>query len=162
MAVAGRILIMPKGSYDASVTYEMLDMVSHNNQTWLAKRTNVGIEPSEANSEYWFNMVGISSADLEANKVEILAEVDQKIVTSKEEVLAEVEQKNNASNAEIAGVKASLADYLKKSGGEMTGVLKAVNPSASVEGVRNITAGTSDLTAGTSALATGSIYIVYE
>lgn len=53
MASAGRILIMPKGNYDASVTYEMLDLVKHNGISWLAKKTVVGIEPSIANSEYW-------------------------------------------------------------------------------------------------------------
>lgn len=53
MATAGRILILPKGEYDASVTYEMLDLVKHNGTSWLAKKTVVGIEPSIANGEYW-------------------------------------------------------------------------------------------------------------
>lgn len=61
MASAGRILIMPKGAYDASETYEMLDMVSHNGKSWLAKKTVKGIEPSNANSEFWHNMVDIDS-----------------------------------------------------------------------------------------------------
>ncbi len=54
MADAGRILIMPKGDYSPSVSYEMLDLVSHNNITWLAKKDVIGIEPSTANSEHWF------------------------------------------------------------------------------------------------------------
>ena len=60
MAIAGRILIMPKGNYDASVTYEMLDLVKHNGTSWLAKKTVVGIEPSEANAEYWQKMFDIN------------------------------------------------------------------------------------------------------
>ena len=60
MASAGRILIMPKGNYDSSVTYEMLDMVSYNGTSWLAKKTVSGIEPSAANSEYWHNMVDLN------------------------------------------------------------------------------------------------------
>lgn len=56
MATAGRILIMPKGAYDESTTYEMLDLVKHNGTSWLAKKTVIGIEPSEANSEYWHKM----------------------------------------------------------------------------------------------------------
>lgn len=56
MASAGRILIMPKGSYDSTVTYEMLDLVKHNGTSWLARKTSVGIEPSETNSEYWQDM----------------------------------------------------------------------------------------------------------
>jgi len=54
LADAGRILIMPKGDYSPSVSYEMLDLVSHNNITWLAKKDVIGIEPSTANSEHWF------------------------------------------------------------------------------------------------------------
>ena len=60
MATAGRILIMPKGAYDKNATYEMLDLVSYNGTSWLAKKTVTGIAPSEANSEYWHNMVNIS------------------------------------------------------------------------------------------------------
>lgn len=53
MTSAGRILIIPKGNYDSSVTYEMLDLVKHNGKSWLAKKTSVGIEPSESNADYW-------------------------------------------------------------------------------------------------------------
>ena len=56
MADAGRILIMPKGTYDASVSYERLDLVRHNGKVWLAKKNAVGVEPSTANEEYWFDM----------------------------------------------------------------------------------------------------------
>lgn len=61
MVSAGRILIMPKGNYDSSATYEMLDLVSHNGKSWLAKKTSVGIEPSEANAEYWQDMFEITA-----------------------------------------------------------------------------------------------------
>ena len=60
MASAGRILIMPKGTYNASTTYEMLDMVNYNGASWLAKKTVTGIEPSEANSEHWHNLIKIT------------------------------------------------------------------------------------------------------
>lgn len=60
METAGRILIMPKGAYDKNTAYEMLDLVSHIGTSWLAKKTVTGIEPSDANSEYWHNMVNIS------------------------------------------------------------------------------------------------------
>lgn len=59
MASAGRILIMPKGNYNAETEYEMLDLVSLNGKTWLAKKNVVGIEPSDANSEYWHDLVDI-------------------------------------------------------------------------------------------------------
>lgn len=60
MASAGRILIMPKGAYDASVTYQTLDLVNHNGKSWLAKKTVLGIEPSDANNEHWQNMFNIN------------------------------------------------------------------------------------------------------
>ena len=70
MASAGRILIMPKGNYDPSATYEMLDMVHHNGTSWLAKKTAKGIEPSAANSEHWHNMVGFDPSDFESRKAD--------------------------------------------------------------------------------------------
>ena len=53
MASAGRILIMPKGNYNEEIQYKILDLVNHNGQSWLAKGDVKGIEPSEANSNYW-------------------------------------------------------------------------------------------------------------
>ncbi len=53
MAVAGRILMIPKGDYDANTDYEMLDIVNHNGNTWIARKSSKGIEPSEANKDYW-------------------------------------------------------------------------------------------------------------
>ena len=151
MAIAGRVLLMPKGAYDASVTYEMLDMVAYDGVTWIAKKASVGITPSADNSEYWFAMAGVSSDDFEAFKTEVLESVNESIDAK----IKEVDDK-------VTAVNESLDDCVPLAGGEMTGVLKAMNPNADAEGVRNITAGTADLVAGTSELATGSIYIVYE
>ena len=59
MATAGRILIMPKGTWNAETTYENLDMVAHGGRAWLAKKTSVGIEPSDANAEFWHDFLGM-------------------------------------------------------------------------------------------------------
>jgi hypothetical protein len=56
MASAGRILIMPKGTWSATIEYEMLDLVFNGDTSWLARKSSVGIEPSDANAEYWFQM----------------------------------------------------------------------------------------------------------
>ncbi len=56
MTSAGRILIMPKGDYNAETEYEMLDLVKHNGTSWLSKKESIGIEPSNDNSEYWQNL----------------------------------------------------------------------------------------------------------
>ena len=58
MADAGKILIMPKGSYSSTSEYEVLDLVNHKGVSWVAKQNVKGIEPSEANSEFWFKMAG--------------------------------------------------------------------------------------------------------
>lgn len=56
MASAGRILIMPKGEWNAETEYKMLDLVYHDDTSWLAKKYVVGIEPSEANGEHWHKL----------------------------------------------------------------------------------------------------------
>lgn len=61
MATAGRILIIPKGEYDASAKYEMLDLVNYSGIPYLAKKTSVGIAPT--NTEYWHPMIGIAIAN---------------------------------------------------------------------------------------------------
>ena len=71
MASAGRILIMPKGEWKAETEYEMLDLVSHNSTSWLAKKDVVGIEPSEDSElsrECWHNMVDLALLGFELRK----------------------------------------------------------------------------------------------
>ena len=58
-ASAGRVLIIPKGIYDPTTTYHMLDMVKTNNGTYLCKKTSLGNAPSE--SEYWQLIIGNSN-----------------------------------------------------------------------------------------------------
>ena len=53
MASAGRILIIPKGEWNAETEYEMLDLVYHNGTSWLVKKDVVGIEPISENDDYW-------------------------------------------------------------------------------------------------------------
>jgi hypothetical protein len=69
MASAGRILIMPKGNYNAETEYDMLDLVYHNGTSWLAKKKVVGIEPSDANSEYWHDLVNIGLGNEDISKI---------------------------------------------------------------------------------------------
>ena len=49
---------MPKGAWDKDTAYEMLDLVSHNGTSWLARKACTGIEPSKANEEYWHDLFG--------------------------------------------------------------------------------------------------------
>lgn len=53
-AVAGRVMIMPKGPYDNNTLYKILDAVTFHNKLWLAKKSNlIGVEPSEDNGDSW-------------------------------------------------------------------------------------------------------------
>ena len=55
--IAGRILIVPKGIYDSAITYSMLDMVTFNYISYIAKKTVVGISPlDDTTGEYWMQM----------------------------------------------------------------------------------------------------------
>ena len=58
VANAGRVLIIPKGKYNADVEYEMLDMVSHGGKGWVCKKACSGIEP--ADGEYWAECIDVS------------------------------------------------------------------------------------------------------
>ena len=51
-AIAGRVLLIPKGAYDANVTYHMLDVVSYGGNSYVAKQTTAGNTPS-ADNAYW-------------------------------------------------------------------------------------------------------------
>ena len=51
-AIAGRVLLIPKGAYISSATYRMLDVVSYNGNSYVAKQTTTGNTPS-ADNEYW-------------------------------------------------------------------------------------------------------------
>ena len=56
MISLGKVMIMPRGSYDAKATYTQLDVVTHNGTLWICKETAIGIEPTEENKRYWMNM----------------------------------------------------------------------------------------------------------
>ena len=52
---AGRVLMIPKGDYDATATYTMLDVVSYQGKSYVAKTTTTGNAPT--NTTYWQLMV---------------------------------------------------------------------------------------------------------
>lgn len=48
---AGKVLIMPKGEYNNSTQYQMLDAVRYNGSLYIAKKTTMGNTPVDG--EYW-------------------------------------------------------------------------------------------------------------
>ena len=52
-ASAGRVLLIPKGDWNADTTYTGLDWVRHNGAAWVCKNTCTNVEPTEENSDNW-------------------------------------------------------------------------------------------------------------
>ena len=52
-ASAGRVLLIPKGDWNAEATYTGLDWVRHNGAAWVCKNTCTDVEPTEENSDNW-------------------------------------------------------------------------------------------------------------
>lgn len=53
---AGRVMILPKGKYSATVQYDKLDSVTHNGSAWVATQSTIGNEPAD-DSDYWILFV---------------------------------------------------------------------------------------------------------
>ena len=53
MAIAGRVAIVPKGDWSNATQYTRLDMVRHNNISYVAIQNNVAQEPAGATDQYW-------------------------------------------------------------------------------------------------------------
>lgn len=65
-ASAGRVMIIPKGTYDASVTYTKLDAVYYSGSTYICKAQTTGNAPT--NTTYWQLMAqGTQSAQIAGN-----------------------------------------------------------------------------------------------
>lgn len=70
MFSAGRVLIKPKGDYSPLTTYEMLDYVSYNGSSYVAKKTTTGNLPT--NTEYWqLAASGAQSQNVTSNFAEV-------------------------------------------------------------------------------------------
>ena len=125
MGSAGRVLIIPKGPYDSSVTYSQLDMVRYDRHTWICKKACTGVTPSE--SAYWMEigadgLDGAPGRDGEDFNSELLDPINgniAKLETSVEEINAELNNKAPKThthsefetiNTEISSINTELDD----------------------------------------------------
>lgn len=61
-AIAGKVMIRPRGDYDSSAVYDILDLVKYDNKPWLCRKNDtMGIIPVDG--EYWMNIIDISIAN---------------------------------------------------------------------------------------------------
>lgn len=71
MATAGRVAMIPKGDYNASTAYQMLDVVRYNNKTYIAKKATTGNLPTD--TTYWMlsteNIVDTELSNTSGNAV---------------------------------------------------------------------------------------------
>lgn len=64
MAIAGRVAIVPKGEWSQSVTYDKLDLVTHNGNTFIAYKSSVGVTPVDGDT-WMLVMQGIDPQDID-------------------------------------------------------------------------------------------------
>ena len=63
MAIAGRVAIVPKGEWSQSVTYDKLDLVTYNGNTFIAYKSSVGVEPVDGDT-WMLVMQGIDPQEI--------------------------------------------------------------------------------------------------
>lgn len=88
--VAGRVMPIPKGPYDASAIYNILDMVTLNNKLWIAKQSNFSNHEPTATDDYWMLAVD-GTTDVKALEqiiTEKFTEYDGKFTTIEEQLAA--------------------------------------------------------------------------
>ena len=71
--VAGRVMPLPRGEWDSTTEYNILDIVSRNDSAYMATGTSTGIDPAgSSGSSYWMRIVPDMSD--KADKVESATE----------------------------------------------------------------------------------------
>lgn len=120
--VAGRVMPIPKGPYDAAAVYNILDMVTLNNKLWIAKQSNFSNHEPTATDEYWMLAVD-GTTDVKALEqiiTEKFTEYDGKFATIEEQLAATLTSVEQT-------VDTKLATYAKGEGLEFgvteTGIL---------------------------------------
>lgn len=94
-ASAGRVLLIPKGTYNAATTYNMLDVVYYDGATYVCKQTSLGNLPTD--TDYWQLMASSSGT---AAQVSFDPTGTGLVATNVQNAVVEV--KNNISNPNLA------------------------------------------------------------
>lgn len=101
--VAGKIMPRPRGLYDPTAIYDILDMVNYNNMLWMSKKSNLqGVEPTESDTENWMLCITSKSQDLQALEATINKRIDQSV--------AKLEQADESISASVDAADASILE----------------------------------------------------
>lgn len=105
----GRIMPLPKGDYDSSLSYEILDMVKDGNASYIAKKNvPVGEVPSRT-SEFWQILVDGEELVLPT------ATVDQKGIVKPDGTTILVDEDGTIhSGGSASGIEMTEAEYAQK------------------------------------------------
>ena len=85
MTDAGKVMITPKGEYDASVTYEKYDNVSYSGVLYIALKTVTGIEPTDDGTN-WMKWIDLGSVDVNSLTPTFTEAIDRVNVMSGETI----------------------------------------------------------------------------
>ena len=142
--VAGRVMPLPKDIYDSAVIYNMLDMVTHNDKLWMAKKNMLqGVEPSESNADSWMLCISNKGEDLTALEAAINTKFDNvntridgvganvtDLRAKDEEILGTVAEEVSGLQSQITGNTNSIAELQNGKADKSTTVTTSIPASA--------------------------------
>ena len=168
--VAGRVMPLPKGAWDSTTEYHILDIVSRSNASYMATGTSTGVDPAgSGGSAYWMQIVssqttfaGLSDVQLTnlANgQVSIYNSTSQKwengaIPTP--DISGKADKVTSATNGHLAGLDSNgnLTDSSIAATDVRTGTVGVANGGT---GATTLTSGAVLIGNGTSAVQTRAI-----
>lgn len=113
MAIAGRVAIVPKDVYDASLPYKRLDAVMHNNTLYIAKKNvPAGKTPGADTKDYWMSgPSAVASAPATTTSNGLMSATDKKAIEVLKKPLATC-----ATGRAAAAKVATLANFVLQVG----------------------------------------------
>ena len=114
---AGRIMPLPKGTYDENATYEILDMVAYDNKLWVCKKTGTtGVQPSKTTIDNWMMCVD-GTTDISSLETELQTKID-----GYDSKLEEISGNISTTNTSIQSMQTSIADLTESTNTVTTSV----------------------------------------
>ena len=103
---AGKLMPRPRGAYNESETYKILDMVTLDNKLWIATRSGItGITPSKTTPEWMMAVDG--TTDVKALETEVdakFASIDEQFL-AKDTQISGLDERVTASESDISALE---------------------------------------------------------
>lgn len=102
MAIAGKVMPRPRGEYDPTVLYDILDMVTYNNKVWMSKTSNnLSITPTEQHNVEWMLLIDGGLAVNEEGVLEIESDNGSYAIKDSSGINAFVKKNTDATTVEL-------------------------------------------------------------